>query len=233
MPFGQSRSLKRTLGRSFQAEKVQSLAVGITAGKVDRVKLWIWIGIGAVLAVPVVGCKATRAGYESPRYTRIKKDGKSEIRDYPAMVVVSTPMAGVERGMEGGFGRPFRYISGENEGGEKIAMTTPVLIAGSTNAEQMSFIFTQGCGAGRRTPPRRNEGNCERAAGWAICCAALSRFAFWHRTPDRQPAFAGVGAAAASQADVIPAVCLLRSAVDTFVPAPERGHGEGGEWRER
>jgi hypothetical protein len=103
-------------------------------------KGWIWIGAGAVFVALVVGCKATRAGYESPTYTRIRKAGKFELRDYPAMVVVSTPMTSAERGMEGGFGRLFRYITGDNQRGEKIAMTTPVLISEATNSPQMSFI---------------------------------------------------------------------------------------------
>ncbi len=116
-------------------------------------KGWIWIGTGAVLVVLVVGCKATRAGYESPSHTRIKKDGRFEIRNYPTMTVVSTPMTGAERGMEGGFGRLFRYITGDNQRGEKISMTTPVLISGSTNAEQMSFILPKSVeGKGAPTP---------------------------------------------------------------------------------
>lgn len=103
-------------------------------------KSWIWIGAGAVFVVLLVGCKATRAGYESPAYTRIRKSGMFELRDYPAMVVVSTPMTSAERGMEGSFGRLFRYITGDNQRGEKIAMTTPVLISETTNTQQMSFI---------------------------------------------------------------------------------------------
>jgi hypothetical protein len=102
---------------------------------------WIWIGAGAVLLVIVAGCKATRAGYESPKYALMTKDGRFEIRDYPAMVVVSTPMAGVERGMDGSFGRLFGYITGGNQRNEKISMTTPVLISSTTNAGQMSFIL--------------------------------------------------------------------------------------------
>ena len=57
------------------------------------------------------------------------------------MVVVSTPMGGVEQGMNGSFGRLFGYITGGNQRNEKISMTTPVLISATTNAEQMSFIL--------------------------------------------------------------------------------------------
>ena len=34
---------------------------------------WIWIGAAAGLLVILAGCKATRAGYESPKYVRNEK----------------------------------------------------------------------------------------------------------------------------------------------------------------
>lgn len=74
----------------------------------------------AVVAV-VVGCKATRSGYESPKYTVVKNDGRFEVRDYPALVVAQTPMNDVN----GGFMTLFRFITGANASGNKRIFSLP------------------------------------------------------------------------------------------------------------
>ena len=77
------------------------------------------------------------AKYESPEYTIVRRDGEFEIRDYPALTVVSTPMQ--HRGADGSFMKLFRYISGRNEKVQKISMTTPVFMTG-TESGTMSFV---------------------------------------------------------------------------------------------
>jgi hypothetical protein len=69
--------------------------------------------------------RTSRAATETPEYHVIRTDGKFEIRDYPALTVVTTPMDGDE--MNRSFGQLFRFITGSNEGAEKIEMTTPVV----------------------------------------------------------------------------------------------------------
>ena len=63
--------------------------------------------------------------YETQEYQVVDQIGNAEIRFYPsaAMIKVSS---GVNR--SNNFGKLFRYISGNNSGSEKIAMTTPVYI---------------------------------------------------------------------------------------------------------
>ena len=51
----------------------------------------------AVVVVVVAGCKATRAGYETAPYKVVRRDGKFELRDYPSLTVVETPMGGGRR----------------------------------------------------------------------------------------------------------------------------------------
>ncbi len=91
----------------------------------------------AVLALGSA-CKATRAGYESPNYKTVSKDGAFEIRHYPSMTIASTSMDDTNPTEGSSFMNLFDYISKGNEQGEKIAMTTPVFI--DKGSKKMSFI---------------------------------------------------------------------------------------------
>ena len=92
----------------------------------------------ALAGIVSAGCAAVRAGYESAPYKVVRRDGKVELRDYPALVVAETPMHGADNS----FMRLFHFISGENAAKQKIAMTTPVFMsnADSTNAT-MAFVM--------------------------------------------------------------------------------------------
>ena len=89
----------------------------------------------ALLSSLLPGCSKSK--YETPDYQVIQKDGSFEIRDYPALTIVSTPMQ--KRGEDGSFMKLFRFISGRNEHSQKISMTTPVLMTGTISGT-MSFI---------------------------------------------------------------------------------------------
>jgi len=103
-------------------------------------KAILWCGaLGAGVVLLVMGCKATRAGYESAAYRVVQKCGKFELRDYPILTVVETPMA--FGGSDGSFNRLFRFISGSNAAEEKIAMTTPVFMTGSESNATMAFVM--------------------------------------------------------------------------------------------
>jgi DNA gyrase inhibitor GyrI len=102
--------------------------------------MWIAIVI-TVIAVGMLaaaGCQLTRAGYESAGYRVVRSDGKFELRDYPALALAETPMAG---GDNGSFMRLFRFISGSNQPAQKISMTTPVFMAGSGTNATMAFVM--------------------------------------------------------------------------------------------
>lgn len=94
----------------------------------------------SLLAVVVVlaGCKGSRKGYESAPYQVVLRDGKFELRDYPNLTVVETPM---HNDSGASFQRLFRYISGQNAESQKIAMTTPVFMAGNASTRSMSFVM--------------------------------------------------------------------------------------------
>jgi len=103
--------------------------------------MWIALSILAAAAVLMLaGCQAVRAGYESAPYKVARSDGKFELRDYPALTVVETPMAGPDES-DGSFMRLFRFITGANEGKKKIAMTTPVFMSGGNTNRTMAFVL--------------------------------------------------------------------------------------------
>ena len=81
----------------------------------------------------------SRVATETPEYIVVRTDGKFEIRDYPTLTVATTAMEREERNR--GFGKLFRFISGSNDGSEKIAMTSPVLIDTTEKKKTMSFIM--------------------------------------------------------------------------------------------
>jgi hypothetical protein len=77
------------------------------------------IGYSLILILLVVlviaGCKTSRAGYESAPYRVVRTAGQFEVRDYPPLTVVETPMQGRDSGMNGSFNRLFKFITGGNE----------------------------------------------------------------------------------------------------------------------
>ena len=94
-----------------------------------------------VIGLAVAGCKVTRSGYESAPYHVMRTDGKFQVRDYPALTVVETPMAGSRNGDDGSFMRLFGFITGGNEAKQKIAMTTPVFMSGNETNTTMAFVM--------------------------------------------------------------------------------------------
>ncbi|MEZ4413700.1 MAG: heme-binding protein [Gemmatimonadales bacterium] len=64
---------------------------------------------------------------EEAAYTVVQRDGAFELRDYAPQVVAETIVAGDLEGAGTKAFRPlFRYISGQNRPGVKLAMTAPV-----------------------------------------------------------------------------------------------------------
>jgi DNA gyrase inhibitor GyrI len=89
----------------------------------------------------IAGCKTSRAGYESAPYRLVRTAGKFEVRDYPPLAVVETPMQDRDSGMNGSFNRLFKFITGGNASKEKIAMTTPVFMTGNESNATMAFVM--------------------------------------------------------------------------------------------
>tara|TARA_B110000263_G_C15274688_1_gene495280 strand:- start:377 stop:1033 length:657 start_codon:yes stop_codon:yes gene_type:complete len=108
-------------------------------------KRMIYISLAiAVTVVTYFGWKLTaRSQYESAEYTVLKSDGVFEIRQYSTLMMVTTNMKLEAQGDDGSFMRLFRYISGENEGDQKVAMTTPVFMESDEGSlvGRMGFVI--------------------------------------------------------------------------------------------
>ena len=106
--------------------------------KVAKISMWITLVFLAIAGVAFVA--TSRAGYETAQYAVVKKDGLFEVREYEALVVVTTPMSGDAQNQS--FGRLFKYISGGNVGEKKIEMTTPVFMpaTGEGTPSEMQFV---------------------------------------------------------------------------------------------
>ena len=102
------------------------------------------LGVILVLGVilTITGCRTSRSGYKSAPYSVARSDGDFELRDYPSLKLVETTMK--DGGAGGSFNRLFRFISGGNEAGQKIAMTTPVFMAGGEST--MAFVMPEDLG---------------------------------------------------------------------------------------
>ena len=94
-----------------------------------------------VVALVFVAYRTSRAGYESAPCQVVCSSGEFELRDYPALTVVETPMTRTGNNADGSFMRLFRFITGGNEAKQKIAMTTPVFMSGSDTNATMAFVM--------------------------------------------------------------------------------------------
>jgi len=96
------------------------------------IALFVVLLIGGI--VILAGCRTSRQGYKSAPYSVERSDGKFELRNYPALTIAETPM---NEGSGSSFNRLFGFITGRNVESQKIAMTTPVFMTGST----MAFVM--------------------------------------------------------------------------------------------
>ena len=162
---------------------------------------------------------SSRAATETPSYKVVRSDGKFEIRDYPPLTVAATSMEGAD--MDGSFMRLFRFITGRNEKAQKIAMTSPVLIDSAPARRTMSFIMPDA--TTQSGVPQPSAGNVALRKLEAARFATF-RFSGGRNARNEAKAVAQLqawldGATALGQRRA--SFCLLRSAVDAAVFAPQ------------
>jgi hypothetical protein len=107
------------------------------------------LAVAVAAALLNAGCAAVRAGYKSAPYQVVRRNGRFELRNYPALVLVETPMSG----SNDSFMRLFRFIGGNNAAKQKIAMTTPVFMAGEATNATMAFVMPKNLSTGQTPKP--------------------------------------------------------------------------------
>lgn len=125
--------------------------------------------------MPLVAFQAM--AIETPDYQVAEKDGKFEVRDYPAMTVARTAMG------DGDFMRLFRYISGGNEAEQKIAMTAPVLVQHKGEESGMSFVVPREVAAKNVPAPKAPEVSVD-----TMPAARFAAFTYSGRRTDKNEA---------------------------------------------
>ncbi|HNV84929.1 MAG TPA: heme-binding protein [Arenimonas sp.] len=82
--------------------------------------------IVSALILSLLGVTSAMATEEA-KYTLVRKEGVFEIRDYDAHILAETRVEGSLEDASGkAFNRLFKYISGNNQSRNKVAMTAPV-----------------------------------------------------------------------------------------------------------
>lgn len=97
-------------------------------------KFWKYAALGA--AVVSAGAAAAYAYYrtsvDEPEFTVLMDEGEFQLRRYPSIIVAEVTHTGDRRqALQAGFKRLAAYIFAEDRGGEKIAMTSPVMQDGA------------------------------------------------------------------------------------------------------
>jgi len=118
-------------------------------------KVFLSVGFLVVVTFGLFACATSRAGYESAPFTVVEKDGDVELRDYPQLTVARTAGKGAEA--DGAFMKLFRYIQGDNTGGAKIEMTTPVFMERGEKSTEMSFVLPKAVADSGAPAPKATE----------------------------------------------------------------------------
>ena len=82
----------------------------------------------------------TMAQTETQSYEVLKNIAGCEIRFYPPAMMAKLLLGSM---VGSGFGKLFKYISGNNDGETKISMTTPVHMEKSESEKFYGICFTQ------------------------------------------------------------------------------------------
>lgn len=86
------------------------------------------LGLGALAVAGALGYYWFERNTEQPDFRLVLADGVFEVRDYPPLLVAETTKSGARgEALNLGFRELAGYIFAKSRGGEKIAMTAPVI----------------------------------------------------------------------------------------------------------
>lgn len=119
----------------------------------------LFIALLSVALIGYFGWKLTaRGAYEAAEYQVVTREGSLEIREYPPLMMATTQMKMTEQGNDGSFMRLFRYITGDNDTEQKVAMTVPVFMSPDSPEDlgQMGFVIPKETAAQGIPQPNSN-----------------------------------------------------------------------------
>jgi hypothetical protein len=103
--------------------------------------------LSAIAALSLGGC----ATVPEPEYKVLSRNTGYEVREYAGYLVAETTVSGPWRdALNEGFRRLFSYISGNNEGQTKVAMTAPVLSGGPEKIAMTAPVLQEGGASGEQ-----------------------------------------------------------------------------------
>lgn len=144
---------------------------------------------------------------ETLSYTTLQKDGAFELREYAPFIIAETTVNQMQyEDMSGvAFNRLFQYISGANEGsqkiemtapvlmerkGEKIAMTAPVLMQEKDNGWSMAFTLPSSYTMETAPVPTNTDITLSEVKGWKVAAlqfsGVLNNKSIAHKTAELQ-----------------------------------------------
>lgn len=141
-----------------------------------RQMIYLCVAIVAITIAYFGWTQTARSAYEAAEYTVLESDGPFEIRQYPDLMMATTNMRFQAQGNDGSFMRLFRYISGENDQEQKVAMTVPVFMEPEDQDDQgqMGFVIPKIVTAQRVPKPSSDDVQIRKRAGGKF---AVIRFA--------------------------------------------------------
>jgi hypothetical protein len=114
-----------------------------------RKRMW-WVVSGAVVGLLVLGSALWGpivSNVEQPKYNLVESNGNIEVRDYAAMIVAETDVAGARYdAVREGFRTIADYIFGNNIASAKVPMTAPVTQQASERVAMTAPVIQQADG---------------------------------------------------------------------------------------
>uniref|UniRef100_A0A7S3E9Q7 Heme-binding protein n=1 Tax=Rhodosorus marinus TaxID=101924 RepID=A0A7S3E9Q7_9RHOD len=129
--------------------------------------------------------KKTPEGLETPDYSVVLSTEHFEVREYGSYVIAETTMPGKQDYSEAeavqasanGFNTLAGYIFGGNEEGEKISMTTPVVMDRTDDISTMSFVLPSKYSMDSAPPPNSPKVTVKETATQLFACKEFPGFA--------------------------------------------------------